>query len=66
MNIFYTNSSAFPHLSVVKKFALSIGNLPVRDLPKNSVVRITDRPNMTLAVDCVYLRIEIQILAFTG
>ena len=35
-----------------KECALSTGNLPRGGLPRYSVDRITDRPDMTLAVDC--------------
>ena len=34
-----------------KKCALSSGDLPLRGLYKNSLVMITNGPNMTLAVD---------------
>ena len=34
-----------------KGWALSTGNLPRGGLPRNSVDRITDRPDMTSAVD---------------
>ena len=33
-----------------KEWALSIGNLPLGGLPRNSVDRITDHPNMTSTV----------------
>ena len=36
---------------MAKGWALSAGNLPRGGLPRNSVDRITDRPDMTLAVD---------------
>ena len=36
---------------MVKGCALSIGYLPVGGLPRNSVDRITDGPDMTSAVD---------------
>ena len=36
---------------MAKGCALSIGHLPRGGLPKNSVDRITDRPDMTSAVD---------------
>ena len=35
---------------MAKEFTLSTGNLPRGGLPRNSVVRITDRPDMTSAV----------------
>ena len=35
---------------MAKRCALSTGNLPRGGLPRNSVDRITDRPDMTLAV----------------
>ena len=35
-----------------KGWALSTSNLPLGGLPRNSVDRITDRPDMTSAVDC--------------
>ena len=31
---------------------LSTGNLPLGGLPRNSVVRITDRPDIALVADC--------------
>ena len=34
-----------------KRWTLSTGNLPQGGLPRNNVDRITDRPNMTSAVD---------------
>ena len=36
---------------MAKGWALSTGNLPRGGLPRNSVDRITYRPNMTSAVD---------------
>ena len=36
---------------MAKGFALSTGYLPRGGLPRNSVDRITDRPDMTSAVD---------------
>ena len=36
---------------MAKRWALSTGNLPRGGLPMNSVDRITDRPDMTSAVD---------------
>ena len=36
---------------MAKGWALSTGNLPRRGFPRNSVDRITDRPDMTSAVD---------------
>ena len=36
---------------MAKGCALSTGNLPRGGLPRNSVDRITDRPDMTSAVD---------------
>ena len=36
---------------MAKGCALSTGYLPRGDLPRNSVDRITDRPDMTSAVD---------------
>ena len=36
---------------MAKGWALSTGNLPRGGLPRNSVDRITDRPDMTSAVD---------------
>ena len=36
---------------MTKEGALSTSNLLQGDLPRNSVDRITDRPDMTLAVD---------------
>ena len=36
---------------VANRWALSTGNLPRGGLPRNSVNRITDRPDMTSAVD---------------
>ena len=36
---------------MAKRWPLSTGNLPLGGLPKNSVDRIIDRPDMTLAVD---------------
>ena len=38
------------HLSTWQKNALSTSKLPLGGLPRNSVVRITDRPDMTSAV----------------
>ena len=35
---------------MVKECALSTGKLPLGGLPRNSVVRINDRPEMTSAV----------------
>ena len=35
---------------MVMECMLSTGKLPLEGLPKNSVVRITDRPDMTSAV----------------
>ena len=35
---------------MVKECILSTGKLPPEGLPRNSVVRITDRPDMTSAV----------------
>ena len=32
---------------MVKECTLSTGEMPMRGLPRNSVVRITDRPDMT-------------------
>ena len=37
---------------MTKGCALSTGYLPWGGLPRNSVGRITDHPDMTLAVDC--------------
>ena len=37
---------------MAKGWALSTGYLPRGGLPKNSVDRITGRPDMTSAVDC--------------
>ena len=37
---------------MAKECVLSTGNLLQGGLPGNSVDRITDRPDMTLAVDC--------------
>ena len=36
---------------MAKEWALSTGNLPRGGLPRNSVDRITDRPDMTSAID---------------
>ena len=36
---------------MAKGWALSTGNLPRGGLPRNSVDKITDRPDMTSAVD---------------
>ena len=36
---------------MAKEYALSTGYLPKGGLPRNSVDRITDRPDMTSAVD---------------
>ena len=36
---------------MAKGWALSTGNLPRGGLPRNSVDRITDRPDMTSTVD---------------
>ena len=36
---------------MAKRSALSTGNLPRGGLPRNSMDRITDRPDMTSAVD---------------
>ena len=36
---------------MAKGWALSTGNLPRGGLPRNSVDRITDRPDMTSAID---------------
>ena len=36
---------------MIKKSALSTGYLPFGGLSKNSVARLTDHPDMTLAVD---------------
>ena len=36
---------------MAKGWALSTGNLPRGGLPRNNVDRITDRPDMTSAVD---------------
>ena len=37
---------------MAKECTLSTGKQPLAGLPRNSVVRITDRPNMTSAVYC--------------
>ena len=37
-------------LAVVKECTVSIGKLPLEGLPRNSVLRITDHPDMTSAV----------------
>ena len=37
---------------MAKECTLSTGEMPLGGLPRNSVVRITDRPNMTSAVYC--------------
>ena len=37
---------------MAKECTLSTGKLPLGGLPRNSVVRITDHPNMTSAVYC--------------
>lgn len=37
---------------MAKEFTLSTGKVPLCGLPRNSVVRITDCPDMTSAVDC--------------
>ena len=37
---------------MAKECTLSTGKLPPRGLPRNSVVRITDRPDMTSDVHC--------------
>ena len=36
---------------MMKRWPLNTGNLPRGGLPRNSVDRITDRPDMTSAVD---------------
>ena len=36
---------------MAKEYTLSTGNLPREGLPRNSVDRITDLPDMTSAVD---------------
>ena len=54
---FSSHSSSFPDSRravcqlMAKECALSTGNLPLGSLPRNSVVRITDHRDMTLAVD---------------
>ena len=39
---------------MAKECVLSTGNLPLGSLPRNSVFRIIDRPDMTLAVSEVF------------
>ena len=39
------------YFSGERKCALSIGSLSSRGLPRNIVARLTDRPDMTLAID---------------
>ena len=39
---------------MAKEYTLSTGKLPQGGLPRNSVVRITDSPDLTSAVYCGY------------